>query len=113
MHPSSNSQSDIISPIPQRAYAFVGLFDGEDPAPRPHSVPWGGAAGLVRPVSAPVGMLSGEVASSGVGVIERPTSPLCRVTNPMVRDNLFRRGFAGGEKMRKSTLNSCRKNDAE
>ena len=102
-HPA-NANSDIISPVPQRAYAFVSLFDGEEPV-RPQSVPWAGAPGLVRPSSAPV-TFSGETLSGGIGLIERPNSPLSRVTNPMVRDNLFRRGILGAEKVRKGRLPS-------
>lgn len=102
MEHSSNSQNDIISPIPQRAYAFVTHFDGEEPL-RPQCVPWCGAPGLLRPTSAPVGLGTDGLAAS-MGLLERPSSPLCRVTNPMVRDNLFRRGFVGGEKIRKGRL---------
>lgn len=104
MDGTSSGNNDLISPIPQRAYAFVGLFDGEDQLVRPQSVPWGGAAALVRPVSAPVGVANGgggDAIASGMGVLERPSSPLSRVTNPMVRDHLFRKGFVGGEKVRK------------
>lgn len=85
--------SKLISPVPQRAYAFAGLFDGENNASRNASVACGGASGLARPASAPAGgdWTSTEVISC-LG-LERPSSPLSRVTNPMVRDTHFRRGL--------------------
>lgn len=89
---------ELVHPIPQRRYAFIFAAEevatgegGAAGSSRAHSVPCTVVDGLVRPVSAPAGM-HGEVP-----LLERPTSPLSRVGNPMVRDYHFRRGVAATE----------------
>lgn len=70
----------IHRPIPQRRYAFIFANEVEQRCP-PASTP-------ARPVSAPAvfPFLHDDIAQ-----LERPSSPLSRVANPMVRDNHFRR----------------------
>lgn len=85
---------ELVSPVPQRAYAFMSLLGEEDYPPRPSSVPWGGVGNLVRPTSAPISTELRPVCYA----MERPVSPLSRVTNPMVRDTRFRRGVARKDK---------------
>ena len=91
---------ELLSPVPQRAYAFVSLLGEEDYTLRPASVPWGSIGSLVRPASAPASTESRTMYYA----MERPASPLSRVTNPMVRDTHFRRGFARKE-MREASRN--------
>ena len=93
---------ELLSPVPQRAYAFVSLLGEEDYPRRPASVPWGSVGSLVRPTSAPASAESRTMYYA----MERPASPLSRVTNPMVRDTRFRRGFARKEKREASRDNS-------
>lgn len=91
-----HKHTELVSPTPQRAYAFVSLLGDEDGIVRPQSTPWHGVGHLARPTSAPV---SGTVDKSVRYAIERPTSPFSRVTNPMVRDSRFLRA-CGPEKPR-------------
>lgn len=85
--------------MPQRAYAFAGVFDSAaaslDSADfalqRPASVPRSAPAPLSRPVSAPA---RGEP----LAPFRRASSPLRRVANPMVRDTHFRRGLEKGKR---------------
>ncbi len=88
--------TELVSPIPQRAYAFVSLLGEDDIIVRPQSTPWAGIGQLVRPTSAPVSSVS--IDKPMCYAIERPTSPFSRVTNPMVRDTLFRRACTGPDK---------------
>lgn len=90
------TRHDLVHPIPQHRYAFIFAHDSanaEDTPPgsiRPYSVPWA-MDGLTRPVSAPAGF------PPELPALERPSSPLSRVANPMVRDHHFRRGVAAAD----------------
>lgn len=103
--------NDLVSPVPQRAYAFMALFETSDATTRPQTVPWGAVGGLIRPSSAPAGFSHPNASMPELTAaapppppahpvhIERPVSPPSRVANPMVRDRHFRRVGMGIEKM--------------
>lgn len=95
------NRHDLQHPIPQRRYAFIFPHEHTEPeqvtsstsnnssASPPAPQTWAPMDGLSRPVSAPVVLQPDDIAG-----LERASSPLSRVTNPMVRDYHFRRGVA-------------------
>lgn len=99
----TSSRHDLVHPIPQRRYAFVMPHDdssltGTGMSPPPTGNTASTEDFILRPVSAPAGMTPDFIS------IARPSSPLSRVGNPMVRDGHFRR-FAS------STANHHHHND--
>lgn len=82
----------LIHPIPQRRYAFVTPHEDAQFGNGNGSV-LSGSIGIgvntdnviLRPVSAPAGLATDFI------WVPRPSSPLSRVGNPMVRDGHFRR----------------------
>lgn len=81
--------SNLWHPVPQRANPFIFSFDDDELSSRKTSTnsPFQSLDALARPVSAPI------PESSTSGPLHRSISPLSRVTNPMVRDKHFRKGF--------------------
>lgn len=86
---AAGTTEDLYHPIPQRRYAFIPAADTVD-ATRPTQSAL--MNGLQRPTSAPA-----ELAIADMPVPQRASSPLSRVTNPMVRDFHFRRGIAADD----------------
>lgn len=80
--------SNLWHPVPQRANPFIFSFDDDEISSRKTpSSSFQSLDALARPVSAPI------LESSTSGPLHRPSSPFSRVTNPMVRDKHFRKGF--------------------